>query len=104
MPKTSHGDDWATGPHQDMRKEWVAQTIENPYDQWAESDEEGLPVVVAVGAVSEAEHWIKVVLKGTSIETGTFHTAYRDRRLARKYGGRPWDILPPPGTRTPSPT
>ena len=44
---------------------------------------------VLTGRVSESRQWIMVVFVGDP-ETGKFPTAYHNRQLEDKYGGRPW--------------
>ena len=78
--------------HSDVRAEWVIQVIEDPYDRYEERSPAGLRQTVIVGRVSQSQQWIKVVFNGDP-ETGEFLTAYHDRRLVERYGGRPWDIL-----------
>ena len=89
LPKTPwHGEETANR-HSDIHPEWVMRTINAPYDQWAEATPGGELRTILVGRVPEFGQWIKVVFLGDEI-TGAFHTAYADRRLERKYGGRPW--------------
>ena len=95
MAKTSHGEQ-ALNRHTDILPEWVAQIVETPYDQWQETDpRSGNPVAILVGRVHNWNQWIKVVLSGSSPESSKFHTAYSDRRLEEKYGGKPWENLIP---------
>lgn len=89
LPKTNHGVKNTTERHKDIQPEWVVSVIKDPYDRRSETDDDGLPMTVLVGRVPERNHWIKVVFYGTP-ESGEFHTAYYDRRLNKKYGGRPW--------------
>ena len=89
LPKTGHGDETIKERHKDIRPEWVVMVIKDPYDRWPETDDEGLPMTVLVGRVPEYNQWIRVVFYGTP-EAGELQTAYPDRRLAKKYGGRPW--------------
>ncbi len=63
-----------------------------PHDQWVEVANDGEVRTVLVGRVPEFGQWIKVVFIGEA-RTGALHTAYADRRLAKKYGGRPWREL-----------
>ena len=91
MPKDpSHGES-ALRRHSEIRPEWVMQVIADPYDRYIETPEGGERYTVIVGRVPESNQWIKVVFIGDP-ETGLFLTAYKDGRLVRKYGGRPWNI------------
>jgi hypothetical protein len=65
------------------------EVIENPVDQWEEVTTQGEIRTILAGRVPNFSQWIKVVLEG-SVETGALHTAYGDRRLERRFGGRPW--------------
>ena len=89
LRKTPHG--FATAyRHPTVRQEWIARIIRQPYDRWVEVDpESGEERTILAGRVPEFGQWIELVLVG-SVEDGLFHTAYRDRQLAKKYGGRPW--------------
>ena len=90
LPKTAHGE-LVLARHPDIRPEWVMSIIEEPYDVWNDIDHDtGEPVVIFAGRVPARNRWIKVIYKGHSPETGRFETAHFDRRLQRKYGGRPW--------------
>ncbi len=68
--------------------EWVMLIIANPYERYPEY-RDGTLRTILVGRVPESRQWIKVVFEGTP-ETGGFLTAYRDKRLGRRYGGGPW--------------
>ena len=64
--------------------------INVPYDQWEETNQfTGETRTVLVRRVPQFGQWIQVVFEG-SVETGRFHIAYANRRLERRYGGRPW--------------
>ena len=90
LPKTAHGETALTR-HPDIHPEWVILITREPYDQWNDIDHDtGEPVIILVGRVPARNQWVKVVYKGNSLETGRFETAHFDRRLRRKYGGRPW--------------
>ena len=82
-----HGED-TLSRHPSIRPEWVMRVIEEPYDRY-EEHQRGESRTCVVGRVSESSHWIKLVFVGDP-ETGEFLTAYQDRRLAERYGGRPW--------------
>ena len=84
LPKTAHADP-AREQHE-VRREWVAQIIENPYDTWEEIDSEGRPSIVLAGRVEGVSQWIKVVI---SLD-GRLVTAFPDRRLTKRFGERPW--------------
>ena len=75
--------------HPDIRPEWVMHIIRDPHDQWEETARNGERRTILVGRVPQFNQWIGVVFVGDST-TGALLTAYPDRRLARKYGGRPW--------------
>lgn len=75
--------------HGDMRKEWVMRIIAAPYDRWEEYVD-GERRTVLVGRVSQSRQWLQVVFVDDP-ETGRFLTAYRNRRLNKKYGGGPWE-------------
>ncbi len=88
LPKTPrHGATFAER-HSDVLPEWVMRIIADPYDRYTEING-GREITILVGRVLLSRRWIKVVFIGTP-ETGQFHTAYRDRRLDRQYGGGPW--------------
>ena len=74
--------------HGDLPQVWVMLVIVDPYDKYEEYID-GILHTVLVGRVPESRQWIKVVFVG-SPDTGEFLTAYRDRRLDRRYGGGPW--------------
>ena len=88
LPKTDMHGISATERHPDVRPEWVMQIIAEPYERFEEY-RAGRLMTVLVGRVPPAPQWIKLVFVGDP-ETGLFHTAYMDRRLAERYGGRPW--------------
>ena len=92
LPKSPHGGKTLTERHPDVRPEWVTSILESPHDRWSETSPEGEPMTILVGRVPERNQWIKLVFYGTP-ESGEFHTAYFDKRLAKKYGGRPWRNL-----------
>ena len=74
--------------HSDVLPEWVMLIVGNPHELYYQHHE-GVLRTILVGRVPESRHWIKVVFEGTP-ETGQFLTAYRDRRLNRRYGRGPW--------------
>ena len=64
--------------------------IQEPYDQWQEvNPNNGEVRTILAGRVRESNQWIRVVFAGTG-DSREFITAYQDRRLSKKYGGRPW--------------
>lgn len=88
LPKTEIHGISAAERHPDLRPEWVMQIIAEPYERFEEY-RAGTRMTVLVGRVPIASQWIRLVFVGDP-ETGLFHTAYLDRRLAERYGGRPW--------------
>jgi hypothetical protein len=44
---------------------------------------------ILVGSVPQFNQWITVVFVGTA-SAGELLTAYPDRRMEKRYGGRPW--------------
>lgn len=90
LPKTPHGER-SERRHPNIQPEWIMRIIRNPYDQWDEvHPRTGEPVTILVGRVPQFSQWIKVVFEGGSVESGSFVTAYADRQLVKRYGGRPW--------------
>lgn len=89
FPKTPHGEELQE-IHPEVSPEWVIQIIEHPHDLWEEfvSDRNELRTIL-VGRVPEFNQWIKVVMTGRP-GSGELHTAYPDRQLEKRYGGRPW--------------
>ena len=76
----------------DIRAEWVMRIINEPYDQWEETDRRtGELRTILVGHPSPFQQWIKVVFTGSGASRKLL-AAYPDRRLAQRYGGRPWEI------------
>ena len=91
LPKTSHGEIYRSR-HKDIEPEWIVQILYAPYIQEEEQDKEGEPVTVIIGRVPEYRQWIKVIFAGTG-SSAIFHTAYPDRRLEGRLGGRPWSNI-----------
>lgn len=92
LPKVAiHGQE-INSRHPDISPEWVTRIINEPYDQWEETDHRtGELRTILIGRVMSFHQWIKVVFSGV----GAFRkllTNYPDRRLAQNYGGRPWEI------------
>lgn len=95
LPKTTHGEQVLTR-HSEVRPEWVMHIVESPYDQWQESDSRtGEPMTILIGRIPNWNRWVKVVFEGHSPATGRFETAHSDRRLEKRYGGRPWQNQTP---------
>ena len=91
LPKVEgHGE---TSPvrHRDVLPEWIMQIVAHPYERDEVYTETGERRTVLDGRVSESRQWIVVVFVGDP-ETGRFLTAYHNRKLEDKYGGRPWEI------------
>ena len=91
LPKvTGHGE---TSPvrHRDVLPEWIMQIVAHPYDRDEVYTDSGERRTVLNGRVSESRQWIVVVFVGDP-ETGRLLTAYHNRKLEDKYGGRPWEI------------
>lgn len=88
LPKTPRHGATLAERHGDVLPEWVMRIIADPYDRYTEIND-GREITILVGRVPASRRWIKVIFIGTP-ETGQFHTAYRDRRLDRQYGGGPW--------------
>ena len=74
--------------HPSIRPEWVMQIIEEPYGRYEEY-QYGERRTCLIGRIRESSQWIKLVFVDDP-ETGKFLTAYQDKRLAIRYGGRPW--------------
>ena len=87
-PKTPHGE---TIPqrHPEARPEWVMSIIENPFDQWPKRGRYGEYRINMAGRVPEFNQWILVVLEYED-EIYRLHSAFPERRMEGKYGGRPW--------------
>ena len=90
LPKVSGHGSSAGVRHSDVLPEWIMRIIKEPYDRWEEvNPENGEVRTILAGRVRQSNQWIKVVFSGTG-DSLKFITAYQDRRLARKYGGRKW--------------
>ena len=90
LPRTPHGERYLDR-HPDVKPEWVLMVIEDPHEQWVERRaRDGKSYTLMSGRVQACHQWIKVVFEGETAGTLLFETAYLDRRLERKYGGRPW--------------
>ena len=85
LPKTDHAKD-VFERHPEVRPEWVMQIIENPYDEWTETDARSRRSRVIAGRVAGASQWIKVILN----PQGQLVTSHFDHHLEDRFGGRPW--------------
>jgi len=92
LPKVPiHGQE-TINRHPGIRPEWVMSIINEPFDQWEETDyRTGELRTILVGRLRPFQQWIKVVFAGVG-DSRQLLTAYPDRRLAQSYGGRPWEI------------
>ena len=79
MPKVPEHGEAALRRHANIRPEWVMRILAEPYDRFEEWDAGEMQTII-VGRVLESSSWIKLVFVGDP-ETGTFLTAYNDRRL-----------------------
>ena len=77
--------------HNRILPEWIMAIIASPYERNEMYTPEGERRTVLVGRVPESRQWIMVVFVGDP-ETGEFLTAYHNKNLVKKYGGRPWMI------------
>lgn len=91
LPKVpGHGEE-VIYRHRDVLPEWIMEIIANPYHSSEVYTQRGERRTVLTGRVPESRQWIQVVFVGDP-ETGRFLTAYRNKNLAKEYGGRPWSI------------
>ena len=63
--------------------------VADPHEQYETHTLGGERRTVLTGRVSESRQWIVVVFVGDP-DTGKFLTAYHNRQLEDRYGGRPW--------------
>ena len=89
LPKVARHGETALVRHKLILPEWVMQIIDNPYERYEVYTDEGEWRTVFTGRVTDSLRWIMVVFVGNA-ETGRFLTAYHNRSLEGKYGGRPW--------------
>ena len=90
LPKVPrHGEEVPTR-HSDLRPEWIMRVINDPYDEWDEVALDGVTFKLFAGRVEQCQQWIRVVFVEREDGYRELLTAYVDRRLQRKYGGRPW--------------
>lgn len=89
LPKApGHGEN-TLERHRDIRPEWIMEIIADPYEVYESQTRAGNRSTVITGRVPESDQWIMVVFIGDP-ETGLFLTAYHNRQLEKRYGGRPW--------------
>lgn len=91
LPKAPEHGEQALERHGNILPEWVMQIIAEPFETFKELDNRGREYTIITGRVPESRQWIRVVFED-DFDTGAFLTAYNDRRLVSRYGGRPWDI------------
>lgn len=89
LPKVPGHGESSPVRHGDVLPEWIMQIIAHPYERNEVYTESGERRTVLNGRVSESRQWIVVVFVGDP-ETGRFLTAYHNRQLEERYGGRPW--------------
>ena len=80
--------------HPEINPEWVIEIIDDPYDFWIETQPNGERRTIFAGRIPEQPQWIKVVFSGDSDDVNDLKliTAYFDRQLEKRYGGRPWSM------------
>ena len=91
LPKTPHGVN-ERRRHEEVQPEWIVRILNDPYDEWPETSTDGELITILVGRVPEFQQWIRIVMLGTR-SRGEIHTAYPDRRLEKRFGGRPWGTI-----------
>ena len=91
LPKIAAHGETTTTRHPQVQPEWVIQVLENPYDQWLVDWGIRDQRKNVVGRVPEINRWILVVL-GWHNGDWALITAYPNRGLEKKYGGRPWSM------------
>ena len=89
LPKVAGHGMTALERHDSIRPEWVMLVIAQPYERYEIHTSYGERRTVITGRVPGSSQWIMVVFIGDP-ETGSFLTAYHNKNLARRYGGRPW--------------
>ena len=89
LPKVVGHGETALERHDDIRPEWVMLIVAAPHERYDATGSRGDQRTVLTGRVPESPQWIMVVFVG-SPETGEFLTAFHNRDLEEKYGGRPW--------------
>ena len=82
--------------HPEMKPEWVIQVMEDPYEYEVATSLRGERRTIMYGRVPEYGQWLSVVFIGDigndGVDNLVLLTAYPDKRLEKKYGGRPWSI------------
>ena len=91
LPKVPDHGETVLERHDQILPEWIMQIIADPYEEMEVYTQEGERRTILNSRVPESRQWIMVVFVGDP-ETGEFLTAYHNKRLERKYGGRPWRI------------
>jgi len=91
LPKVEGHGETTPVRHRDVLPEWIMQIVAHSYEREVVYTDRGERRTVLNGRVSESQQWIVVVFVGDP-ETGRFLTAYHNRKLEDKYGGRPWEI------------
>ena len=89
LPKIAmHGEE-SLVRHSSVLPEWIMLVVADPRERYTVHTPEGERRTVLTGRVSESRQWIMVVFVGDP-DTGEFLTAYHNRQLEDRYGGRPW--------------
>ena len=89
LPKIAmHGEE-SLFRHSSVLPEWIMLVVADPREQYEIHTPEGERRTILTGRVSESRQWIMVVFVGDP-QTGEFLTAYHNRQLEDRYGGRPW--------------
>ena len=96
LPKVQGHGDHAVIRHPNIKPEWVMQILREPFHRYEFHRYEELGRdrqwhTIVVGRVPESNQWIKLVFISEP-EKEALLTVYNDRRLEKRYGGRPWDI------------
>lgn len=89
LPKIPEHGERVRERHDQILPEWVMQIIAHPYERTEVYTDVGERRTVLAGRVPESRQWITVVFVGDP-ESGKFLTAYHNKKLQRRYGGRPW--------------
>jgi hypothetical protein len=89
LPKVAGHGVTALERHDSIRPEWIMQVIAEPFERYEIRISDGERRTIITGRVPQSSQWIMVVFIGDP-ETGRFLTAYHNKHLARRYGGRPW--------------
>ena len=89
LPKVARYGAAALERHDSIRPEWVMRVIAEPFQRYEMHTSYGERRTIITGRVPESTQWIMVVFVGDP-ETGRFLTAYHNKNLAKRYGGRPW--------------